>query len=159
MTYATRSDMTLRYGEAEIASLEDADNTGAGNEEVTARALLDAQEEADSYVAVRYSTPLPSVPAPLARATCDIARFRLYKDRPTEEVKYRYERSVKWLEQLAAGKVLLTFIPTLTSAQAAEITMPVSPVSAHYAEGVFSDAALDKMVSLERSFASTGGFR
>jgi phage gp36-like protein len=151
MTYATRSDMTLRYGEAEIASLEDADNVGAGDEAVTARALEDASEEVDSYVAVRYQTPLPSVPAPLARAACDIARFRLYKDRPTEEVKYRYERSVKWLEHLAAGKVLLTFLPLLTPEQTLQNT-PVTPVATHYDGGVFSDAALSKMVSLERSY-------
>jgi phage gp36-like protein len=151
MAYATRTDMTLRYGEAEIASLEDADNVGAGDEAVTARALEDASEEVDSYVAVRYQTPLPSVPAPLARAVCDIARFRLYKDRPTEEVKYRYERSVKWLEHLAAGKVLLTFLPLLTPEQTLQNT-PVTPVAAHYDGGVFSDAALSKMVSLERSY-------
>ncbi len=156
MAYATRSDMVLRYGEAEIASLEDADNTGTGSEEVTAQALTDAQEEADSYVAVRYAIPLQSAPAPLARATCDIARFRLYKDRPTEEVKYRYESSVKWLEQLAAGKVLLTFTPALTDAQVAELTTPVTPVSAHYEGGVFSDTALGRMVSLENAYGGRG---
>lgn len=55
-------------------------------------------------MAVRYTVPLPSVPAPLKVAVCDIARFRLYKDRPTDEVKYRYEQAVKWLKALARGE-------------------------------------------------------
>jgi phage gp36-like protein len=144
--YAARADLVKRFGEQEIASLEDPDNTGAPSAAVSQEALEDATEEVNSYVAVRYGLPLPSVPAPLSRAVCDVARFRLYKDRPTEEVKYRYERTVKWLEQLAAGKVLLTFDPALTPAQTEELTKPATPVSAHYSGGAFSDDTLGKMV-------------
>lgn len=146
MAYANRTDLVRRFGEQEIASLEDPDNTGSVDARVSTEALDDATEEANSYVAVRYVLPLPTTPAPLSRACCDIARFRLYKDRPTEEVKYRYERAVKWLEQLAAGKVLLTFDPVLTPTQVEDLTKPATPVGAHYSGGIFSDATLDKMV-------------
>lgn len=159
MSYATRQSMVQRYGEAEIASLEDPDNTGTNDEAVTALALTDATEEVDSYVAVRYTLPLVSIPAPLSRATCDVARYRLYKDRPTEEVKYRYERSIKWLEQLAAGKVLLTFAPALTATQTEELTAPVTPTAARYDGRVFSDEVLDKMVDMTRSFSGVGAAR
>lgn len=145
MAYANRIDLVRRFGEQEIASLEDPDNTGSGDLRVSSEALDDGTEEVNSYVAVRYSLPLPTVPAPLSRACCDVARFRLYKDRPTEEVKYRYERTVKWLEQLAAGKVLLTFDPALTVAEVEDLTKPALPVGVKYAGGVFNDSVLGTM--------------
>lgn len=151
MAYANRTDLARRFGEQEIASLEDPDNTGSGDVRVSAEALDDATEEVNSYVAVRYALPLPTVPAPLSRACCDVARFRLYKDRPTEEVKYRYERTIKWLEQLAAGKVLLTFEPALTPAEVEDLTKPALPVGVKYTGGVFSDDVLGLMPDPSRS--------
>ena len=145
MAYANRTDLARRFGEQETASLEDPDNTGSGDVRVSTEALDDATEEVNSYVAVRYALPLPVIPAPLSRACCDVARFRLYKDRPTEEVKYRYERTVKWLEQLAAGKVLLTFEPALTPAQVETLTKPALPVGVKYVGGVFNDDVLSTM--------------
>ena len=147
MAYATRADLVARFGEQEIASLEDPDNTGAGLR-ISSDALSDATEEINSYVAVRYSVPLASVPAPLSRACCDVARFRLYKDRPTEEVKYRYERTIKWLEQLAAGKVSLTFTAPLPPDQAAQASIPAAPVSMVDTGGVFGDDVLKYMVDV-----------
>lgn len=151
MAYANRTDLARRFGEQEIASLEDPDNTGSGDVHVSAEALDDATEEVNSYVAVRYALPLPTVPAPLSRACCDVARFRLYKDRPTEEVKYRYERTIKWLEQLAAGKVLLTFEPALTPTQVEDLTKPALPVGVKYTGGVFNDDVLGLMPDPARS--------
>lgn len=143
--YADRAGLVKRFGEQEIASLEDADNTGTPDESVSAQALQDGTEEADSYVAARYTLPLPSVPEPLSRAVCDIARFRLYKDRPTEQVTYRYERTIKWLEQLAAGKVLLTFEPSLTEVQKEDILHPVTPAVGFAPGSVFGDSVLARM--------------
>lgn len=143
--FATRADLVRRFGEQEIASLEDPDNTGSADAKVSAEALDDASEEANSYVAVRYVLPLPNVPAPLSRTCCDIARYRLYKDRPTEEVKYRYENAIKWLKDLAAGKVLLTFDPALTPPQVEDLTKPALPTGAKYDGGVFNDATMGMM--------------
>lgn len=151
MAYANRTDLARRFGEQEIASLEDPDNTGSGDVRVSTEALDDATEEVNSYVAVRYALPLPTVPAPLSRACCDVARFRLYKDRPTEEVKYRYERTIKWLEQLAAGKVLLTFEPALTPTQVEDLTKPATPVGVKYTGGVFNDGVMDLMPDPSRA--------
>lgn len=151
MAYANRTDLARRFGEQEIASLEDPDNTGSGDVRVSTEALDDATEEVNSYVAVRYALPLPTVPAPLSRACCDVARFRLYKDRPTEEVKYRYERTIKWLEQLAAGKVLLTFEPALTPTQVEDLTKPATPVGVKYTGGVFNDDVMGLMPDPSRA--------
>jgi phage gp36-like protein len=148
-----------RFGEQEIASLEDADNSGSSDLRVSSEALDDATEEINSYVAVRYALPLPSTPAPLSRACCDLARYRLYKDRPTEEIKYRYEKTMKWLEQLAQGKTLLTFDPALTPAQTDEFTKPVTPTSSAFTTGAFGDNVLDRMVDPMRVETFGGSLR
>lgn len=140
MLYATRIDLESRFSTDEVTVLEQTVGTGG-----VERALQDAAEEADSYVAVRYTVPLPSVPAPLKVAVCDIARFRLYKDRPTEEVKYRYEQAIKWLKALARGEATLTFTPGLSPEEEANIVSPVTPVAGIIKTGVFNDDILQYM--------------
>jgi phage gp36-like protein len=146
--YATRQDLLDRFGEQELTALE---GVGLPSAITSSTALADATEEVDSYLGVRYNKPLPSIPAPLKRAACDIARFRLYKDRPTEEVTYRYERSIKWLEQLATGKVVLVFDPALLPEESEVLSKPITPQAAHYAGGAFGDEVLDGMVDAQRS--------
>lgn len=140
MLYATRTDLEDRFSTDEIEVLNG--TVGAGGVE---QALQDAAEEADSYVAVRYAVPLPSVPAPLKVAVCDIARFRLYKDRPTDEVKYRYEQAVKWLKALARGEATMVFTPGLSPEQEDSIVSPVTPVAGIIRTGVFNDDILQFM--------------
>jgi phage gp36-like protein len=62
--------------------------------------LQDASEEIDSYIAVGYRLPLPQIPATLKRVACNIARYRLYYQRPTEEVDKRYEAEIAYLKEL-----------------------------------------------------------
>lgn len=144
--YATRDELVKRFGELEISSLEDQDGTGSPVPGVSMAALQDATQEADSYIAVRYPLPLPSVPTPLVVAVCDIARYRLYKDRPTEQVTYRYEAALKWLEKLAAGKVTIFFEPAI-----APVEIPRSPVAigVQYTGGVFGADVLSRMPGIE----------
>jgi phage gp36-like protein len=148
MAYVDRTALVRRFGDQEVTNLEDPDNTGVAAASVSADALDDASQEADSYIGVRYTLPLPSVPEPVVRCVCDIARFRLYKDRPTEEVKYRYERTIKWLEQLAKGSVSLNFVPALAPEVLDNISKPATPVAATVTTGVFSDTALGFMPAL-----------
>ena len=144
--YATRAELVKRFGELEISSLEDQDGAGSPVPAVSEAALLDATQEADSYVAVRYPLPLPTVPTPLVVAVCDIARYRLYKDRPTEQVTYRYEAALKWLEKLAAGKVTIAFEPAV-----APVEIPRAPVAigTQYTGGVFSAEVMARMPGIE----------
>lgn len=152
MLYATRIDLESRFSTDEVTVLEQTVGTGG-----VERALQDAAEEADSYVAVRYTVPLPSVPAPLKVAVCDIARFRLYKDRPTEEVKYRYEQAIKWLKSLARGEATMVFTPGLSPDEEASIVSPVTPISGTINTGVFNDEILQFMPGM--SPFDMGGFR
>lgn len=140
MNYATRSDLESRYSADEVLNLEGMIGPGG-----VIQALQDAAEEADSYIAVRYTIPLPSIPAPLRVAVCDIARFRLYKDRPTEEVKYRYEQATKWLTAVSLGKATLVFSPALTPVEEETFVAPVTPVAGTIQSGVFNDSLLQFM--------------
>lgn len=138
--YVTEQDLKDRFGEAEVAMLAEA---GAN---AVARALSDASEEAESYVAMNYTPPLPNIPAPLKAAAADIARFRLYKDKAPEDVKFRYEQAVKWLVRLADGKVKLTFDPSLTPEEKEEVITPAeAAVVGHATGGVFSTSVFDTM--------------
>ena len=144
--YATRNDLVARFSEAEIASLE-MDDSGISNTDLSDSALQDASAEVDSYIAVKYTLPLPNTPTILLRAVCDIARYRLYKDRATEEVRKRYEDAVSWLKLLAKGSTLMRFDPDLTPAQAEATRNSASlPSGTSYQGGVFGSVMTDKML-------------
>lgn len=123
MIYATRTDMTQRYGERELIALTDRDDTGQINATVLARALEDAVATVDGFVGKVYRLPLlgclkPTgstvgaplyVPPPLlTRITCDLARYYLYTDLPDEhEVSRRYKAVMSELDAMAKGKTQL----------------------------------------------------
>jgi phage gp36-like protein len=111
----TQTDLTTRFGEAELIQLtyvavED-DAGPAIDPIVVAQAIADAEAELDAYLTARYSLPLASVPANLERIACDIARYRLYADRPTELVDVRYRDAIRYLEQVGRGVIALASSP------------------------------------------------
>lgn len=108
MPYATRAEMEARYGAEELAQLTDRLGTGLVADDVLARALADADAEVDAYLAGRFSLPLPSAPAVLVRVACDIARYRLWADMASAEVRTRYEDARRLLEAIANGTARLT---------------------------------------------------
>ena len=107
--YATIADMTARYGEYEVMSCTDRDNTGAINESVANTALDDASAEIDGYLS-RYQRPFAVIPRDLVRVACDIAHYRLLginNTQLTDEIQRRYRDNVAWLDKVASGKVAL----------------------------------------------------
>lgn len=145
--YATRDDLVARFGEAEIANLEAMQTQpDAVNE-----ALQDASEEIDSYVAVAYELPLPLIPSTLKRVACNIARYRLYFQQPTEEVEKRYESEVKYLQRIADKKAVLPVLdeedkPTGELPSQSPAKMPIGTT---YRGGMFADDILNQMPSLK----------
>lgn len=108
MSYATLTDLTERFGDTELVQLTN--RTIGGTTIVTAvvdRALADAGAEIDGYLVGRYRLPLPVVPRTLVGFACDIARYRLYDDRATEQVTKRYDDAVKFLRLVADGRISL----------------------------------------------------
>jgi phage gp36-like protein len=105
--YATQADLEARFGADELTQLTDRSGAHVPDAAIVARALADADAEIDGYLASRYALPLSTVPAVLARIACDIARYRLWEDRASEEVRRRYEDARRLLEAIARGTVSL----------------------------------------------------
>lgn len=109
MSYATQSDLEKYFGETEVLRAADRDGDGSADTDVVTTAITAAEEEIDSYVAVRYDLPLGTVPGILTRVCCDLAMYHLSINSlaMTEDKETRYERALKWLEKLSKGMVTL----------------------------------------------------
>ncbi|WP_287906518.1 DUF1320 domain-containing protein [Acinetobacter sp.] len=143
--YATEEDMIKRFGN-EVETLKSMLPEGA-----IAEALQDATEEIDSYVAVKYTLPLPSIPSTLQRIACNIARYRLYFQQPTDEVENRYKAEIDYLKRIADGKAMLNILNqdnevTEEKPKNSPATMPIGTT---YRGGVFGDDILNRMPSIK----------
>lgn len=107
MTYTTKSEMIGRFGETEIVELTDRNDAGVVDAAVLNKALADADALIDGYLAGRYTLPLASTPAILMALASDIARFKLWDDRATEEVRKRYDDALAQLKLIAQGVIVL----------------------------------------------------
>ncbi len=104
MAYATQQDLINRYGDYELNELAADPDTEQLDENKISAALSDAAAEINSYLGQRYHLPLESVPEVVVGACCDLARYRLYANNPTDEVSQRYEQRIKWLRDIATQK-------------------------------------------------------
>lgn len=103
--YITRQDMIDRYGENEIVQAE----RNIKSDDAVSLAIEDASVEVDGYVSRQYPLPLPMVTKSLKRAVAVIARYYLWKDKASEQIRQDYEDAIKWLDKVASGKVYLVF--------------------------------------------------
>lgn len=139
--------MEARFGVNEISNLKVMQTL----ENAIEQALQDAAEEIDSYVAVKYQLPLPEVPSTLKRIACNIARYRLYFQRPTEEVENRYKAEIDFLKRIADGRATLNILNTqnqVTNEKPVQ-TPSTMPIGTSYVGGVFGDDTLNKMPSFK----------
>ncbi len=107
MTYAAQQDLVDRFGEQELIQLSDRANVGSIDAAVIGKALADADELIDSYIAARAALPLATVPARLVRVAGDVARYYLHADAPTEQVRRAYTDATAWLRDVSLGKATL----------------------------------------------------
>lgn len=115
MSYATYSDLCLAFGKAEVDELADRDRDGNADTGVIADALAFADDHIDGYLRGHYDLPLAIVPANLKGVACDLARYRLYQDQPTELVQNRYDVGCFFLKDVARGLVQLDIGTTATA--------------------------------------------
>lgn len=109
MPYATQQNMIDRFGQRELIELTDR-GTPATNAIVAAvmdRALADADAEINGYLSAKFTLPLDPVPGVLERLACDMARYYLYDDRATDQVKDRYNNAVKFLKGVVSGEITI----------------------------------------------------
>jgi len=109
MSYAVKQDMIYRYGDREVIALTDRTDTGAINDAVLDGALAAADDEMNPYLAGKVRLPLAAVPKVLKHFACDIARYRLCGGQvvETEEIRNRYKDAIRFLENVASGKISL----------------------------------------------------
>jgi len=107
--YATQQNLIDRFGERELIELSDRADPPLGTIDATVvnKKLADADATINGYLAVKYALPLAPVPSMLERIACDIARYYLYEDRVTDQVKRRYDDCIAWLKGVANGTVNL----------------------------------------------------
>ncbi len=144
--YATEQDLVARFG-AEIGNLK----LMVSNPDFVKDAIQDATEEINGHIGDRYPLPLPNVPSNLKRMACDIARYRLYFEQPTEEVRKRYEDAIAFLKRVADNKAHLQIqLPETNEIVDDQPKNKPStvPIGTSYIGGVFGDATLDKMPTM-----------
>lgn len=108
MPYLTEDQYAARFGTNELAQLK---RTGGAGGLDTAAAFSDAAETVDSYLAAikgrAFSLPLAVPPARIVGVTADIARYELWAQRASEEVRTRYEDALAYLKDLVRGDAVL----------------------------------------------------
>lgn len=105
--YCTTQDLLNRVGERELTHLTDFTFTGTIGQTVIDQAILDASNEIDGYLRLRYTLPLLYAPSELIAIACDIVRYRLHRDGGLEEIATRYKLAVAHLKDLSVGKAVL----------------------------------------------------
>lgn len=113
MAYATLADLVAKIprGEQELIELTDRDASGIVNAARVDDALATATSIADSYLAKVVAVPLSVVPELLQTHVCNLARYELYGDQPTDEVRRRRDDALAWLKDVAAGRADLGLPP------------------------------------------------
>lgn len=105
--YASRSDITDKYGLDALYAAADAD--GVIDDGQVTKALQAASDKIDSYLGSRHVLPLPSVPGILNAACIDIAVYEMSNtaDTLTENIEARHKYAIAWLKDVAAGRASL----------------------------------------------------
>ncbi len=125
MAYATQADITDSYGGDLLLVVADWDNDGVIDAAPVARALAAATALIESFLAVRYPTPLTTVPE-LVRDMCvDIALYKLAGTGvgPTDEMRLRYEDALSLLKRIADAKANLDVLQPAEPAGAGDVLL------------------------------------
>lgn len=101
--YITQADLVERFGTAQILELSDRDNTGQIDAGRVAQAITDTCARIDGYLGAQYALPLATLPAAIPSLACDICRY-LLAERPTDEMRDRYQDALAWFTKVAEGK-------------------------------------------------------
>jgi phage gp36-like protein len=106
--YASIADMRARVNEDILIQLTDDALTGAIDEGALQRAINQAANSVQGYVAAFYAPQSPEQVPPelLTDLTCDIAYYRLYRgSTPPEHVEKKYKDAVRSLQDISKGLI------------------------------------------------------
>jgi phage gp36-like protein len=106
MLYCSKQGLIDRFSEDELIQLTDRDSSGVINDEVLNRAIEDASTEMDAYLS-RFNFTADNLPKSLKPLACNIARYYLYDEEPTEHITTRYNNAIKFLKSVNEGKITI----------------------------------------------------
>jgi phage gp36-like protein len=106
MLYCSKQGLIDRFSLNELIQLTDRDSLGIINDDVLNRAIEDASTEMDAYLS-RFNFTADTLPKSLKPLACDIARYRLYDEAPTEHVTNRYNNAIKFLKAVNKGEITI----------------------------------------------------
>ncbi len=117
--YVTEQNLIDAFGAEAVLTVADRDGDGVNDSAAIAKAISDASELCDGYLAARYPLPLVTVPAALVLQCGAIAFYFLASHGAIvpDEVRTRYEDAIKWLTQISSGAVSLGLPDPPASAQ------------------------------------------
>ena len=99
--YCTEANLSARYGATEVTQLQ------TDGRDISA-AITAADALIDSYLTSGgYTVPLDPVPGSIQHASEVIARYNLWEDAASEEVRDRYKDVIAWLRDVAKGNAAL----------------------------------------------------
>lgn len=117
MAYINTTQLSARLGSAIYARLTDRVNGTAADAGVAQQIIDEAEAEADSYLAIRYATPIdvaqrPEVSNILEARALDLAEYGAWKGSPfvagvPARVQSIYQAAIEWFTSIAAGTVSL----------------------------------------------------
>ena len=130
--YITRQQYVARFGQEELSEL-----LASGSAVSFSAAAEDASSIIDSYLASTpagsSTLPLDPVPARIVELAGEIARYKLWGAKASEQVSERYKAAIAYLEKIAAGDLVVP-----GSNQSSELTAPAYTARAR----VFTSDAL-----------------
>lgn len=110
MAYCTLSDILMQLPEDTLIDLTDDGGIGVVVDDIVTRAIEDADEEIDGFLAVRYSLPFAAAPKLVRKFSVDLAICNLYGRKPgtiPDERKETCGTVREMLSKIAEGKLRL----------------------------------------------------
>lgn len=108
MAYATIDDIFGRF--KPIRTMIGAGSFEVSSGDVSSIFVLDADSFVDAYLAKRYVTPITPVPSMITQISSDLAIFNMMTEKQVQvpdSFQARYDRSIKTLEMLRDGEMVL----------------------------------------------------
>jgi phage gp36-like protein len=117
MAYVSRTDLSERLGATLYARLTDRVSGAAADDAVADRIMAEAEAEADSYLALRYATPIdltlhPELGEVLKQRVLDLAEYIAWRGSPfvadlPGRVQSLYAEARAWFSAVGTGRLSL----------------------------------------------------
>lgn len=115
MAYASFDDVISRY--RPLSTIVGSADQMVRTLDVSSVFVYGAEGIMDAYLSKKYVTPVPSGPL-VTQIASDLAIFNILVEKQPQVpdfMKDRYDRSIKMLEQIAAGELVLSSATVLTT--------------------------------------------